>query len=129
MSHHRETIATTDAPGAIGPYSQAVRAGMFVFVSGQLSIDPASGAFVDGTVAEQTKRVLNNLTAILRAAGCAMADVVSCTVYIKDMNDFAVVNDVYGTFFQKDPPSRATVEVARLPKDARVEISCIAVRP
>lgn len=129
MSHHREVIATADAPQAIGPYSQAIRAGSMVFVSGQLGLDPQSGVFVDGGVAAQTRRALENMRAILAAAGCGLQDAVSCTVYLKDMNDFAAMNDVYGSFFTSDPPSRAAIEVARLPKDGLVEIACIAVLP
>ena len=129
MSHHKEVIHTDKAPAAIGPYSQAIKAGAFVFVSGQVSFDAETGAFMPGSVAEQTHLCLANLSSILQAAGCTLSDVVSCTVYLKDMNDFAVMNDVYAASFTKNPPSRAAVEVARLPKDALVEISCIAVRP
>jgi 2-iminobutanoate/2-iminopropanoate deaminase len=129
MSHHRDIISTPDAPAAIGPYSQAVKAGSFVFVSGQIALDAKTGTFHDGPVADQTKKALENLSAILTAAGCALSDVVSCTVYLTDMNDFAVMNDVFSSFFTKDAPSRAAVEVSRLPKDSRIEISCIAMRP
>jgi 2-iminobutanoate/2-iminopropanoate deaminase len=128
MSHHREVISTADAPQAIGPYSQAIVAGSLVFVSGQIGLDPKTGQFADGGVSVQTQQMLRNVSAILAAAGCTLQDVVSCTVYLKDMNDFAAMNDVYATFFTKQPPSRASAEVCRLPKDALVEIACIAVR-
>jgi 2-iminobutanoate/2-iminopropanoate deaminase len=128
MSHHREIVATTLAPKAIGPYSQANIAGNFVFVSGQLGLDPESGAFVEGGVAAQTDRALKNLTAIILEAGCSLDDVVACTVYMKDMNDFVAMNEVYGRYFALNPPSRAAIEVARLPKDGLVEISCIAAK-
>jgi 2-iminobutanoate/2-iminopropanoate deaminase len=129
MSHHREVIATADAPKAIGPYSQAIKTGSMVFVSGQLGMDPHNGAFVDGGVGAQTQRALENMRAILAAAGCSLQDAVSCTVYLKDMNDFSSMNEVYASFFPSEPPSRAAIEVARLPKDGLVEIACIAVLP
>ena len=123
----REVIATPHAPQAIGPYSQAIRANGFIFVSGQIPLDPASGQIVAGGVAEQTERVLANLQAILQAAGCALEQVVRTTVYLKDMGEFAAMNEVYGRFFPQSAPARATVEVARLPKDVRVEIDAIAL--
>ena len=127
MSHH--TIVTTNsAPGAIGPYSQAVVAGNLVFVSGQVGFDPSSGLLVEGGIREQTRRALNNVAAILEAAGAGLRDVTACTVYLSDMNDFAQMNEVYATFFTTNPPSRATVEVSRLPKDSLFEVSCIAVK-
>lgn len=129
MSHHREIIHTDQAPKAIGPYSQANIAGNLVFVSGQLGFDPATGNFVDGGVREQTEQALRNMRAILEAADASLADVTACTVYLKDMNDFAAMNEVYATFFSENPPSRAAIQVARLPKDGIVEISCIAVKP
>jgi 2-iminobutanoate/2-iminopropanoate deaminase len=129
MSHHREIIHTDQAPKAIGPYSQANIAGNLVFVSGQLGFDPATGNFVDGGVREQTEQALRNMRAILEAAGASLADVTACTVYLKDMNDFAAMNEVYATFFSENPPSRAAIQVARLPKDGIVEISCIAFKP
>ena len=129
MSHHREIVHTDQAPKAIGPYSQANIAGKMVFVSGQLGFDPATGNFVDGGVREQTEQALRNMRAILEAAGASLADVTACTVYLKDMNDFAAMNEVYATFFSENPPSRAAIQVARLPKDGIVEISCIAVKP
>jgi 2-iminobutanoate/2-iminopropanoate deaminase len=123
----REVIATAHAPQAIGPYSQAIRAGGFVFVSGQIPLDPASGEIVAGGVAEQTRRVLANLEAILTASGSGLDKVVRTTVYLKDMGEFAAMNEVYGGFFPQSAPARATVEVSRLPKDVRVEIDCIAL--
>ena len=123
----REAISTEAAPKAIGPYSQAVRAGSLVFVSGQIPLDPATGTMVDGDIAAQTHRVFANLRAILEAAGSSLDHVVRATVYLADMNDFAVVNEVYGTYFSSPAPARATVQAARLPKDARVEIDVIAI--
>ena len=125
----RQTVATESAPRAIGPYSQAIAAGDFVFTSGQIPIDPATGEFVAGGIREQTGQVLRNLTEVLKAAGCGLADVVKTTVYLADMNDFAEMNEVYGRFFEDTPPARSTVEAARLPRDARVEIDLIAVNP
>lgn len=128
MSHHREVISTADAPQAIGPYSQAIVAGSLVFVSGQIGLDPKTGQFAEGGVSAQTQQMLRNVSAILAAAGCTLQDVVSCTVFLKDMNDFAAMNDAYATFFTRQPPSRAAAEACRLPKDALVEIACIAVK-
>lgn len=123
----KQIIATKDAPQAIGPYSQAVKAGGFVFASGQIPIDPETGEFVSGGVAEQTAQVLKNLSAVLEAAGTQLASVVKTTVFLADMNDFAAMNEVYARFFAENPPARATVEAARLPRDARVEIEAIAL--
>ena len=123
----KEIIATEDAPRAIGPYSQAVRAGNFVFASGQIPIDPATGEFVPGGIAEQTEQVLKNLTALFAAAGVGLDQVVKTTVFLADMNDFNAMNEVYGRFFSEAPPARATVQAARLPRDAKVEIEAIAV--
>ena len=123
----KNIIATDRAPRAIGPYSQAVRTGDFVFASGQIPIDPATGEFVAGGIVEQTERVLLNLTAVFEAAGMTLANVIKTTVFLADMDDFAAMNEVYGRFFEKDPPARATVQAARLPRDARVEIEAIAV--
>ena len=123
----REVIATPNAPQAIGPYSQAIRAKGFVFVSGQIPLDPGTGQIVEGGVAEQTGRALANLDAVLKAAGSALDQVVRTTVYLKDMGEFAAMNDVYARFFPRKAPARATVEVARLPKDVRVEIEAIAL--
>jgi 2-iminobutanoate/2-iminopropanoate deaminase len=124
-----QPISTPAAPAAIGPYSQAVRAGDFLFVSGQIPLDPATGALVGGTwqpdVAVQTRRVLENLEAIVAAAGASLAAVVKTTVYLAEMNDFPVMNDVYASFFGAPAPARATVQVSRLPKDVRVEIDAI----
>jgi len=123
----REVVATKDAPQAIGPYSQAIKAGGFIFVSGQIAIDPPTGNLVPGDVAAQTERVLKNLDAILNAAGSRLQVVVRSTVFLKNMNDFAAMNEVYSRFWKSAPPARATVEVARLPKDALVEIDVIAL--
>jgi 2-iminobutanoate/2-iminopropanoate deaminase len=123
----REIIRTERAPQAIGPYSQAVRVAGFVFASGQIPIDPATGQFVPGGVAEQTEQVLRNLSAVLEAAGTNLESVVKTTVFLADMNDFAAMNEVYGRYFKEDAPARATVEAARLPRDARVEIEAIAL--
>lgn len=121
-----EIISTENAPGAIGPYSQAVKAGNLVFVSGQIPIDPATGEFVSNEVAPQTEQVLKNLSAVLEAAGSSLNKVVKTTVFLADMSDFAVMNEIYGRFFSENKPARATVQAARLPRDARVEIECIA---
>ena len=121
----KTVIATDKAPAAIGPYSQGIRAGALVFTSGQLPIDPATGAFPD-TIEAQTKQSLENCKAILATAGLTMENVVKTTVFLKDMNDFAAMNGVYATFFPMNAPARSAVEVARLPKDARVEIECVA---
>ncbi len=124
----REIIATEAAPQAIGPYAQAVRLGDFVFTSGQIPIDPKTGAFVEGGIAEQTEQVLRNLAEVLRAAGTGLEGVLKTTVFLADMNDFAAMNEVYGRYFSNEPPARSTVQAARLPRDARVEIDAIAVR-
>lgn len=123
----REIIRTERAPAAIGPYSQAVRAGGFVFASGQIPLDPQTGEFVAGGVAEQTHQVMRNLKAVLEAAGVGLESVVKTTVFLSDMNDFAAMNEVYGQYFKENPPARATVQAARLPRDARVEIEAIAL--
>src|SRR5471030_3317028 len=122
----KQAISSPDAPKAIGPYSQAVRAGQLLFLSGQVPLDPATGQIVDGDIAAQTHRVFKNLGAVLAAGGRSFADVVRTTVFLADMNDFAAVNAVYGEYFSEPYPVRATVQVARLPKDARVEIDVIA---
>ena len=122
----RQAISSEDAPKAIGPYSQAIRAGSLIFVSGQIPLDPATGAMVEGDISAQTHRVFANLGAILEAAGASFDSVVRTTVYLADMNDFATVNEIYGTYFSSPAPARATVQAARLPKDARVEIDLIA---
>ena len=123
----REIVKTTQAPQAIGPYSQAVRAGEFVFASGQIPINPHTGEFVAGGIAEQTDQVLRNLAMVLEAAGTNLARVVKTTVFLADMNDFALMNEVYARYFKSEPPARATVEAKRLPRDARVEIEAIAL--
>jgi 2-iminobutanoate/2-iminopropanoate deaminase len=123
----REVISTKDAPQAIGPYSQAIKANGFIFVSGQVAIDPATQQVVAGDAAAQTDRVLRNLSEILEAAGSGLGKVVRATVFLKNMNEFAVVNQVYGKYFSSAPPARSTVEVARLPKDVLVEIDVIAL--
>ena len=122
----RQAVSSPDAPKAIGPYSQAIRAGSLLFVSGQIPLDPQTGAMVDGDIAAQTHRVFANLRAILEAAGVTFDNVLRTTVYLADMNDFAVVNEIYGTYFSSPAPARATVQATRLPKDARVEIDLIA---
>ena len=123
----REIIATKDAPQAIGPYSQAIKANGFIFTSGQIAIDPATQQIVGGDIAAQTERVLRNLSEILEAAGSGLGKVVRSTVFLKNMNDFAAMNQVYGKYFSSAPPARSTLEVARLPKDVLVEIDVIAL--
>jgi 2-iminobutanoate/2-iminopropanoate deaminase len=123
----KEVISTEKAPGAIGPYSQAIKAGGFIFCSGQIPIDPATGEFVSNDVAEQTEQVFKNLDAVLTAGGSGLENVVKTTVFLADMGDFAAMNEVYGRYFTDNEPARATVQAARLPRDARVEIECIAI--
>jgi 2-iminobutanoate/2-iminopropanoate deaminase len=123
----REVISTKDAPQAIGPYSQAIKAGGFVFASGQVAIDPATQQVISGDVAAQTDRVLKNISSILKAAGSGLEKVVRSTVFLKNMSDFAAMNEVYGRYFSSAPPARSTVEAARLPKDVLVEIDVIAL--
>ncbi len=123
----RSVISTNDGPKAIGPYSQAIKANGLVFLSGQIALDPATQQLTAGDVAAQTARVLQNITGILQAAGSSLAQVVKTTVFLKNMNDFAAMNEVYGRHFTADPPARSTVEVARLPKDVLVEIDVIAL--
>ena len=123
----REVIATNDGPKAIGPYSQAIKANGFVFVSGQVALDPATQQVVPGAVAAQTERALQNLAGILKAAGTSLDRAVKTTVFLKNMSDFAAMNEVYGRHFTQAPPARSTVEVARLPKDVLVEIDVIAL--
>jgi 2-iminobutanoate/2-iminopropanoate deaminase len=124
---NRHVISSPDAPKAIGPYSQAIRAGNLLFLSGQIPLDPASGNVIDGDVTAQTERVLSNISAVLQAAGATFANVVRTTVFLADMNEFAAMNAVYGKHVVDPPPARSTVQVARLPKDVRVEIDVIAV--
>ena len=123
----KERIQTDHAPQAIGPYSQAIKAGGFLFASGQIPIDPQTGQFVPGDIAEQTEQVLKNLSAVLRAGGSSLDRVVKTTVFLADMDEFARMNEVYGKYFAENQPARATVQAARLPRDARVEIDAIAV--
>lgn len=120
-------IQTDQAPQAIGPYSQAVKANGLVFVSGQIPIDPRTGQFVVGGIAEQTEQVLKNLAALLEASGSSLDQVLKTTVFLADMEEFAVMNEIYGRFFTEEPPARATVQASRLPRDARVEIEAIAL--
>jgi 2-iminobutanoate/2-iminopropanoate deaminase len=121
----KEIICTDKAPKAIGPYSQATRAGGFLFTAGQIALDPATGQIVEGDVARQTTRVMENLKAIVEAAGSSLDHAVKATVYLKDMSDFAAMNEVYAQYFTANPPARSTVEAARLPRDVRVEIDLI----
>jgi 2-iminobutanoate/2-iminopropanoate deaminase len=123
----RDVVSTKDAPQAIGPYSQAIKAGGLVFLSGQIALDPATGHVIQGDVAAQTERVLKNLSAVLNAAGSSLDHVVKTTVFLKNMSEFAAMNEVYGRFWKSAPPARSTVEVARLPKDVLVEIDVIAL--
>lgn len=122
----KQVISTTGAPAAIGPYSQAIVSNGLAFLSGQIPLDPTTGALIEGGIEAQTARVLDNLKAVLEAAGSSLGAVVKTTVYLKDMSEFAAMNAVYARYFTDNPPARATVEAARLPKDVRVEIDCIA---
>ena len=123
----KEPVKTPHAPAALGPYSQAIKAGGFVYLSGQVAIDPATGEFVAGGIAEQTERVLKNVTAVLEAAGSSLDLVVKTTVFLADMGEFSAMNEVYAKFFPEPYPSRSTVQAARLPRDARVEIEAVAL--
>lgn len=125
----KEIISTKNAPAAIGPYSQAVKVDGLVFCSGQIPLDPATGQLITGTLADETHRVMKNLLAVLEAAGCKASDVVKTTIFLKDMSTFAQVNEVYGSYFREPFPARATVEVARLPRDVKIEIEAIAKVP
>ena len=124
-----QAVHSAQAPAAIGPYSQGIVSGDLLFTSGQVALDPASGALVPGGVKEQTARVMENLRAVLAAGGCKPEHVLKTTVFLLDMNDFAAMNEIYGAFFAPHKPARSTVQVARLPKDARVEIECVARIP
>lgn len=124
----KEVVATKEAPAAIGPYSQAIKFGSMLFLAGQISIDPKTNQLNSGSIEEQTKLVLENLKAVLAANGMTMDDVVSTTVFLKDLNEFGKMNAIYGSYFKDKPPARATVQVARLPRDVLVEISAIAAR-
>jgi 2-iminobutanoate/2-iminopropanoate deaminase len=123
----RTVVSTEHAPKAIGPYSQAIKANGLIFVSGQTPLDPTTQLMIEGGVPEQARRVLENISAILKEAGSSMEKVVRCGVFLKDMNDFAAMNEVYATFFKTNPPARSTVQVSRLPKDCLVEIDAIAL--
>jgi 2-iminobutanoate/2-iminopropanoate deaminase len=123
----RDVISTDEAPKAIGPYSQAIRAAGFVFTSGQVALDPATQQVITGDIAAQTDRVLKNLSAVLQAAGTSLDKTLRCTVFLKNMGDFAAMNEVYGRYFSVAPPARTTVEAARLPKDVLVEIDVVAL--
>jgi 2-iminobutanoate/2-iminopropanoate deaminase len=124
----RSRVKTPQAPAAIGPYSQAVLVGDTLYCSGQIPIDPESGRLLDGTIEQQAERVLENLGGVLRAAGMDFANVVRCTVYLADINDYAAVNEVYARYFSESPPAREAVQVAGLPRGSQVEIACVAVR-
>ncbi|PRY89695.1 RidA family protein [Mongoliibacter ruber] len=124
----KEIIFSKEAPAPIGPYSQAVKAGNTLYVSGQIPLDAETGELINENITEETHAVMKNLEAVLRAAGYGFDDVVKCSIFIKDMGQFATINDAYGQYFKNNPPARETVEVARLPKDVNVEISCIAVK-
>lgn len=123
----KKIVSTTEAPAAVGPYSQAVRVGQFVFTAGQIPLDPKSGQIVSDDISEQTRRVLDNLSAVLRAENLTFSHIVKTTIFLTDMNDFVKVNEIYATYFSDLPPARSTVQVSALPKGARVEIECIAV--
>ena len=125
----RQAVAAPDAPGAIGPYSPAIRAGNLLFVSGQIPVDPATGKVVDGDITVQTEQVMRNLGSLLKAAGCGFEHVVRTTVFLADLGDFGAMNQCYATFMVSPPPARSTVQVARLPRDAKIEIDAIAVIP
>ncbi|HML16165.1 MAG TPA: RidA family protein [Bryobacteraceae bacterium] len=122
----KQIISTDRAPKAIGPYSQAVISNGFVFLSGQIALDPATNQMIDGDIAAETERVLENLKGALEASGASLAQVVKTTVFLKDMGEFAKMNEVYARYFKENPPARSTVEAARLPRDVRVEIDCVA---
>lgn len=124
----KEIIFSKEAPAPIGPYSQAVKAGNTLYVSGQIALDPATGELINENITEETHAVMKNLEAVLRAAGYGFGDVVKCSIFIKNMDQFATINEAYGQYFKTNPPARETVEVSRLPKNVNVEISCIAVK-
>lgn len=124
----KQIIYTEAAPKPIGPYSQAVQVNGTLYVSGQIALDPATGELINENITEETHAVMKNLDAILMAAGFSFSDVVKCSIFIRDMNEFGTINEAYGRYFKSNPPARETVEVSKLPKDVRVEISCVAVR-
>ena len=123
----KKVVSTPDAPAAIGPYSQAIRAGTMIFCSGQIPLDPKTGQIVSGGIDVQTKRVCDNITAVLKAEGLSFADIVKTTIFLTDLGDFQTVNEIYGKYFSENPPARSTVQVAALPKGAKVEIEAIAI--
>ena len=123
----KKIISTSEAPAAVGPYSQAVRAGSTVYCAGQIPLDPKSGQIVSQDISEQTRRVLDNVTAVLRAEGLTFESIVKTTIFLTDLADFQIVNEIYGSYFKKEPPARSTVQVSALPKGARVEIEAIAM--
>lgn len=127
IAHMKKIISTNEAPAAIGPYSQAVRSGGFLFCSGQIPLDPKSGQIVSGDIAAQTRRVLDNIAAVLRTEGLTFDDVAKTTIFLTDLEDFQTVNEVYSSYFKQDPPARSTVQVSALPKGAKIEIEAIAV--
>ncbi|MDO9551610.1 RidA family protein [Rhodonellum sp.] len=124
----KEIIYSQEAPAPIGPYSQAVKAGNTLYVSGQIALDPETGELINENITEETHAVMKNMEAVLRAAGFGFGDVVKCTIFIKNMDEFSTINEAYGQYFKNNPPARETVEVSRLPKNVNVEISCIAVK-
>ena len=128
FAQEKKVVATKDAPQPIGPYSQAIKAGGFVFASGQIALDPATGKLIEGDIKAQTERVLKNLSAVLAAAGSSMDRVVRTTVFLRNISDFPAMNEVYGQFFKNEPPSRSTVGVAALPRDALLEIDVVALQ-
>ena len=128
FAQEKKVVLTKDAPQPIGPYSQAIKAGGFVFASGQIALDPATGKLIEGDIKAQTERVLKNLTAVLAAAGSSMDRVVRTTVFLRNISDFPAMNEVYGQFFKNEPPSRSTVGVAALPRDALLEIDVVALQ-
>ena len=124
----KEIIFSSDAPAPIGPYSQAVKTGNTLYLSGQIALDPVTGELINENITEETHAVMKNMDAVLRAGGFTFADVVKCTIFIRDMGQFATINEAYGQYFKSNPPARETVEVSKLPKNVNVEISCIAVK-
>jgi len=128
-AQQKQVISTADAPKAIGPYSQAIKAGGFVFTAGQIPLDPSTGQIAGSDIATQTDRVLRNLQAVLQASGTSLENVVKTTVYLKNISDFSAVNEIYGRYFKSNPPARSAVQVASLPKDSLIEIEAIAVLP
>lgn len=124
----KEIIFSSDAPAPIGPYSQAVKTGNTLYLSGQIALDPATGELINENITEETHAVMKNMDAVLRAGGFTFTDVVKCTIFIRDMGQFGTINDAYGQYFKSNPPARETVEVSKLPKNVNVEISCIAVK-